>query len=378
MLETTFWLLLFLSAYSYFIYPALLALLTAGKHEEPTSGPAPFPTMSLIITVHNEERRIEKKLINSLKLSYEHEHLEIIVASDCSDDRTHEIVKKYQDQGVKLLVSPKRLGKEYAQYCAIREARGEVLVFSDAATEIPADALNKLAIYFTHPHIGAVSSEDRLLSQDGKVAGEGAYVKYEMWLRQRESQLAGLIGLSGSFFAVRKFLCQHWDIFSPSDFNTALNCASAGYRSVSAPDVLGVYQDLKQKDKEYERKIRTVIRGLQALMRHPQSLNPFSHGLFAFQLISHKLMRWLEPWFLLGLLLSNYYLIGQGAGYTLLFVLQCGFYTLALGARFFPLLRQQLAIRLIYFFVQVNAAMLYATLRYLRGERMQLWSPSVR
>ncbi len=116
--------------------------------------------------------------------------------------------------------------------------------------------------YFRDPKIGAVSSEDHFVSQDGAVVGEGAYVRYEMWLRRLESDCAGLVGLSGSFFAARASVCQQWDIYSPSDFNTALNCVKQDLIAVTAPDVQGHYKDIVEAKREYQRKVRTVLRGI--------------------------------------------------------------------------------------------------------------------
>jgi Glycosyltransferases, probably involved in cell wall biogenesis len=244
MLFVVFWLLAIFAIYSYFLYPVILKILVkdAGVKDVDTSGEANWPKISLVITAFNEEGRIRQKLANTLQLKYAGE-LEIIVASDCSDDNTDDIVREYADKNVLLVRAQERLGKENAQLTAIKEVSGEIVVFSDTATEIPEDALDKLVQHFADPEVGGVSSEDRFISQDGSVAGEGAYVKYEMWLRQQESKLAGLVGLSGSFFAARKEVCSEWDIHSPSDFNTALNCARLGYRAITAPDVLGYYQD---------------------------------------------------------------------------------------------------------------------------------------
>ena len=246
------------------------------------------------------------------------------------------------------------------------------------ATQIPEDALEKLEAYFQDPQIGAVSSEDRFISKDGSIAGEGAYVKYEMWLRQQESKLAGLVGLSGSFFAARKAVCQVWDIHSPSDFNTALNTARLGLRAVTAPDVLGYYQDLKDPQKEYQRKIRTVIRGMTALSRHSEVLNPQRFGLFAFQVFSHKLMRWLVPWCLIGLLIVSAVIAHESLFYSFALLVQLGFYGVALLAHFLPHLRETSWVKLIYFFVQVNVALLDAAIKFLAGERMTTWKPSAR
>lgn len=382
MLAFLFWLLAIASIYSYFLYPLLLMVMKkirGGKNTSaPELDPDKAPKISLIVTAYNEERRIREKIENSLSLDYDKRKLEIVVASDCSDDSTDDIVKEYEDRGVRLVRAQERLGKENAQLTAIKEASGDILIFSDTATQIPDDALWKLVAYFADDSIGAVSSEDRFISKDGAVAGEGAYVKYEMWLRQQESQLSGLVGLSGSFFAARKNICQEWDIHSPSDFNTALNAAKAGLRAVSAPDVLGFYTDLQDPSKEYQRKIRTVIRGMTGLSRHLEVMNVSRFGFFAVQVISHKLMRWLSPWFFIAFFLISAILADNGIIYGLAFIGQLAFYSAALVAHFLPSLRRVGPIKLIYFFVQVHVALFDAALKFLSGQRMTTWKPSAR
>lgn len=367
--------------YSYFLYPVLVLVLRrfgGERKERPGTFVSAELGITMIITAYNEKLRIRDKLENALEIDFPKDRLEILVASDCSDDGTDDIVREYADRGVRLVRAEERLGKENAQWAGIQQAKGDIIVFSDVATQIPPDALQKLIAYFDDPSVGAVSSEDRFISQDGGVAGEGAYVKYEMWLRRQESALAGLVGLSGSFFAARKEVCQQWDIHSPSDFNTALNSARLGLRAVTAPDVLGFYQDLKDPSKEYARKIRTVIRGMTALARHPDVLNPAKYQLFALQVFSHKLMRWLVPWFLLGLFLVSGIMAGSHWFYGLAFFAQIVFYALALAAHYHEGLRANPVVKIVYFFVQVNVAIFDASCRFLAGTRMTTWKPSAR
>ena len=215
---------LFGTIYSYFLYP--LVLLVMPKKFLQTNPDCPLPFITLIITAHNEQKRIQSKLENTLSIDYPEELREILVASDGSTDNTNAIVETFRDRGIKLVHVQERKGKENAQLAAIQVARGELIVFSDVATQIPPEALRNLVNIFTDSRVGAISSEDRFITEDGKVAGEGAYVKYEMWLRKLESQVHSLVGLSGSFFAARKDVCENWDISVPSDFNTALNCVT--------------------------------------------------------------------------------------------------------------------------------------------------------
>lgn len=377
-MDYVFLILVLLSFYSYFIYPLLLMMLPERKHRAAQEAEAAAPVLSLIVTAHNEEARIREKLANSVAIDYPADRFEIIVASDCSTDTTDEIVESYHEQGVRLVRADQRKGKEYAQWCAIQQARGDILVFSDVATRIPDDALKKLVAYFLDPDIGAASSEDRFVSNDGRIVGEGAYVKYEMWLRRLESAHAGLVGLSGSFFAARKAVCQQWDIYSPSDFNTALNCAQQGFVAVTCPDVVGIYKDVKDPALEFNRKVRTVIRGMTAIRRHPVVLNPAKLGLFAIQVWSHKIMRWAVPWLLAGLLVTNIALAGRSWLYDLTLIAQLLFYGIAVAGWRSEPLRENTLVRIVFFFVQTNLALANAMLSFAAGKRMTVWTPSQR
>lgn len=383
LVETLFFIGLAGAGYSYFIYPLFLVLIakvknTSAAQTESASNSPELPFLSFIITAFNEETQIAKKLENTLLAEYPAEKLEIIVASDGSTDQTNNIVQSYADKGVILHPVTERKGKENAQRSAINCARGEILVFSDVSTKIEPLALKQIAKAFENPRVGAISSEDRFLTESGEVAGEGAYVKYEMWLRNLEGKVNSLVGLSGSFFAARKAICQNWSIKVPSDFNTALNCIKKGSIAISDPKLLGYYPNLKDETKEYQRKVRTVIRGMAALFSQPSVMNPFKYGLFAFQIISHKLMRWLVPWFLLLSLITNILLVQVNSFYQIFLLAQISFYLLATCGWLSSKARQIAIIKLPYFFVQVNLAIAHASLLYLMGKRVTLWNPSKR
>lgn len=381
-MQGVFWFSLFGVAYSYFLYPVLLLMLSKVVRFHGAINPGLhkiYPKISLIITCHNEQHRIKEKIENTLKLEYPDGELELIIASDCSTDETDNIVMSYAEQGVKLVRASEHNGKEYAQKLAIDAASGELLVFSDVATQIPIEALSKVVEKFNDPRVGAVSSEDKFISDDGTIAGEGAYVKYEMWLRGLETKTGGLVGLSGSFFAARKEVCeQHWDIQSPSDFNTALNCGRLGYVAISCTDVLGYYKDVKDSQKEYARKVRTVLRGITAVSRSPDVLNPFKFGLFSFKVWSHKIMRWAVPWFMVLVLFANYSVYSVHGFYAISFWLQILGYSLVFLTWKLPSLQKHTLLKLGFFFVQVNIAIAHSTINFLMGRRMVTWTPSKR
>lgn len=378
-LDIIFFVSLFGAIYSYLLYPAILLVLPNRALQQSGETTPDLPFVSIIITAHNEEARIGAKLDNTVAISYPAHRREILVASDASSDATDDIVRRYTNttQEIILVRSEERRGKEHAQSLAITQAKGEILVFTDVSTMIPPGAIEAMVENFRHRDVGAVSSEDRFLTADNRVAGEGAYVRYEMWLRSLESRKGGVVGLSGSFFAARRDVCKEWDIRIPSDFNIGLSCARLGYVAVSDPRVLGYYPNISDERREYVRKVRTVTRGIAALVRHAEVLNPFAFGAFAFKVWSHKVMRWLVPWFLLGVLISSYLLAGQHWFYRIAFFTQAGLYLLALANPWISTGKHAL-LRIPYFFVQANVAIVHATLAFLLGKRVTVWEPSKR
>jgi cellulose synthase/poly-beta-1,6-N-acetylglucosamine synthase-like glycosyltransferase len=391
--------LVFLSVYSYCVYPLVLVAARKLAGRSPGSGGAAragvatladgaaltggalrseeAPRMSLIITAHNESERIRPKLENSLTLDYDPGRLEILVASDASSDGTDAIVEGFP--GVKLVRVEDRKGKEHAQKQAILRSTGDVLVFTDVGTLLDHDALRRLSRAFDDPRVGALSSTDKMVDEAGKPSGENLYVRYEMLLRRLESEVRGLVGMSGSFFAARRSVCMPWAENLPSDFNTVLNCVRKGYIAVSDDSVIGYYRDIKRGQSEYQRKVRTLVRGITAFFANLELLDFRRFGFFSFQLLSHKLMRWLAPVFMI--LLIPVTALGAALGDPLaqaLAVMQTGFWGLAVIGLAFPAARDNLLIKIPFFFAQVNAAILAAWFRYLRGERITLWAPSRR
>jgi hypothetical protein len=182
------------------------------------------------------------------------------------------------------------------------------------------------------------------------------------------------VGLSGSFFAARRDVCLRWSDSRPSDFSTLLNTVDSGLRGVVDPETAGYYTNLVDDSREFQRKVRTVIRGIGALAGNARMLNPLRYGLFAWQLASHKVCRWLVPVALIVAWLSNALLIFQSDLYLAIMAVQLAFYAAAVGG----LWTRSPVLRIPAFFLVVNAAITTAGLRYARGERMTTWDPSER
>ena len=375
--EILFWLAFVLIFYAYFGYPTLLLFLTLLKNRVDEKGDIK-PNVSFVITAYNEENQIKDKIENTLKQNYPNDRLEIIIASDCSNDMTDDIVKSYQSRGLKLVRAPERIGKENAQKYALDAATGEIFIFSDVATVLNPNGVSNIVRNFNDPTVGCVSSVDKFIDKDGKISGEGAYVKYEMLLRDLETKVNSLVSLSGSFFAARREVCKNWAVDLQSDFNTLLNSVKKGLRGVSDPESIGYYTNIANERKEFDRKVRTVLRGISVFMKSLSVLNPLKYGLFSWQLFSHKMCRWLVPFGMILAFVSNAFLISYSTFYLYVFILQFVFYGFALagiGLRFFS---SNSLLNIPSFFVLVNLSILSAWYRYFKGERMVRWEPSKR
>jgi GT2 family glycosyltransferase len=372
MVELVFWAAAGLVVYAYLGYPAALLALSAVRNRPVAKGPM-TPDVTFIITAHNEAARIREKLENTLRQNYPAGRLEILVASDCSTDATDAIVRTYEPR-VRLIRAAERRGKEAAQQLAIEAAAGEILIFSDVATALDADGVSSLVMNFSDPTVGCVSSVDRFIDADGRISGEGAYVRYEMFLRTLETRVNTLVGLSGSLFAARREVCRRWAADRQSDFSTLLNAVELGLRGVIDPQSAGYYRNLSDGRRELQRKIRTVVRGIGVLAANLRMLDPLRHPMFAWQLASHKLCRWLVPFAMIAAAAANALLADRSALYQIALGAQAGFYAAALAG----LLTGHRLLRIPAYLLLANAAILAAWLRYARGERMTTWTPSER
>jgi hypothetical protein len=374
-MEMLFWGSIVFVLYAYAGYPLCLLLLSTIRSRDVRKADI-TPRVSFIIAAHNEARRIRTKIENTLDLDYPPELIEVVVASDNSSDGTDEIVDEYAAAGVRLIRASERRGKEHAQRLAVEAVAGEILVFSDVATMLDRSGVRQIVKSFNDPTVGCVSSADRMMNAQGQPVGEGGYVRYEMALRRLETRVNSLVGLSGSFFAARSSICTPWPIDIPSDFTTVLNAVGRGLRGVSDSDAIGYYRDLADPGREYGRKVRTIVRGVTALLKHLPLLNPLRYGLFAWQLASHKLCRWLVPFAMLIAIVSNAALASGSRVYALLAVAQVLFYVIAfLSLRSIPWLQP---CRPIGFLVMANVSILDAWMRLARGRTVVAWTPSER
>lgn len=372
-----FWVASIFLVYTFVGYPLVLWILSLLRPRVHRKGSI-RPTVSLITVAHNEAKVIGSKILNTLELIYPEDKREIIVVSDASEDGTPAIVHSFSDRGVKLVEVPERRGKHHGQMVARDASHGEILIFSDAAVFLETNVLEKIVSNFADSSIGCVSSEDRVVEAKKTWIGEESYIQFEMWLRRLESRVGSLVNVSGSFFAARREVCEKWHPQQSSDFFLALHSAARGLRSVVDPECRGYYGLVRSKKAEFQRKIRTIVHGIDLLSSHLGLLNPFRYGLFSWQLMSHKLFRWLMPFAILGVLASNPFLWSRGLFYRICLTLQGVLYASGLLALAVNYLSRFRPFKLASFFLLGTAATLIAWLKFCFGETYVTWEPSRR
>jgi cellulose synthase/poly-beta-1,6-N-acetylglucosamine synthase-like glycosyltransferase len=376
-----FWGSLVLFAYPFAIYPLLV--LVGGAIVRRTWARADgTPSVSLIVTARNEEAGLAAKLDNCLALDYPRGKLEILVASDASTDGTDAIARAYADRGVILARLETRGGKSLAQNAALARATGEVIVHTDATILLDPGALRALVRPLADPRVGCVTSQDRSLSAGPATGVEtaGLYTRYEIAVRNAEARLTSLIGVSGSFYAVRRELRPPLPAEIIDDFAVPLAVIRAGKWVVPEPTAWNDVRRSKDLSQEYRRKVRTFLTGMRALFHHAEMLNPLRHGLTSFQLLSHKLARWLWPFLLVAIFATSAALWPAGPVYALALMAQSALYAAALAG--WMHLRAGRTpprpVRAAYYFALVNVAILHAWWKLARGESTAIWEPTRR
>lgn len=375
-----YWTLLALVAWSYAGYPILLGIL-AKLSRRKLRRERIEPSVTIVIAAFNEEKAIAKKLDASLSIDYPKEKLQVIVASDCSTDRTHEIVRSYSDRGVELVALPRRAGKTAGQNAAAEKAKGEVIVFTDATTELAPTVVRDLVEGFADERVGCIGAELEYVSEGGTAVGKGggAYWRYEKKVKELEGRVSSLIGVSGALYAVRASAYRPIPPDLISDFVIAGDVYSRGYITVYGRGAVSSEKTNEESGKEFDMRVRVAIRSINALVKRAKMLNPFRYGFFAFQLFSHKVLRYLVPQMLIAALAVNVWLVLRHVRPAWLYQFMLGGQVAVyLGAIVGWLcLRLKVKIPLVhipFYFVHANMAALVAFIRYLRGERKVTWT----
>lgn len=378
-----FWFSAFLVVYIYIGYPLLTYVLR--KRGRPVAKDWEHqPSVSILVPAYNESREIHETLLNKLALDYPKDRLEIIVVSDESNDGTDEIVLQVAQQAdidIRLVRQVPRQGKTSGLNLILPEAKGEIIVFCDANSIYAPDTLKKLVSNFADPSVGYVTGKMVYTNPDGSLVGDGcsAYMKYENFLREQETLMGSIVGVDGGVDAMRKALYTRLNADQLPDFVQPLKVVEQGYRVVYEPDALLKEQALSESGREYRMRVRVSLRALWALHDMKNMLDPGKFGIFALQLWSHKVLRYLAFIPLALALIANFALLGNGFFYVSVMVAQLAFYWLAAWGHRLSMSGQQLSkiLALPYYFCLLNVASAHAFIRYMKGEKQIIWAPRV-
>ena len=363
--------------YVYIGYPALVWLVSRLFPKRVERG---FfePFVTVLITAYNEEKDIRRKLENTLQIDYPPEKLEILVASDGSTDRTDEIVREFSERGVKLFRQEGRVGKTFTQNQAVEQARGEIILFSDATTEYQPDVLRRMLPNFADETVGCVAGKLIYVDETKSAVGKGAksYWNYETFLKMSESRACSLIGASGCLYAVRKSAYRPMYPEACSDFLIATVVYEQGLRTVFEPEAVCIEETNRRADKEMKMRVRIISQTFTDLWRNRRMLNPFRSGFYAVELFSHKILRYCVPVFLISIFVSTVVLASSSLVFSAILLVQIAFYASA----FIGFLLEKKGFKpgfaaMPLYFVLANMASLVGFYKFLKGERYAHWEP---
>ncbi len=362
----------FLSAYSYLVYPCILLVLSRifkrdwVKQQIDTS-------ISVIISAYNEEAVIEKKVRNALALDYPEDRLEVIVSSDGSTDRTEEIVRRYEGEKVRLIRQEPRAGKTACLNRVVPQAKGEIVLFTDANSMFPPDLLLKVVQNFADPDIGMVTGWTKYHKAGGGEETTGLYAKFEKWSKVHESLVSSCVGADGAVFAIRRSLYKPLQDFDINDFVIPLDVIRQKKRAVLDPEVFCFEEASEGAGSEYKRQVRITTRTLGAIQRNLEFLDPLKYGGFAFFLFSHKLMRFFVPVFFSLALVASALLLIENPWFLVPLLAATLFIFWGLFSIIFGM--QGRLASICRFLLVTLAAQMVAWFRTLKGVKDITWSP---
>ncbi len=381
-MEILFWISVFVVMYTFAGYGVIITLLAKFKSKGKNQVLKDLPEITFLVAAYNEEDIIEEKIQNCLQLEYPSDKVTFAFVTDGSNDGTMAIIEKFPQ--CKLFHSEERKGKIAAVNRVMKLIDTPYTIFSDANVMINKEGLKNLVQRFNGQNIAAVSGEKVVQAKksDGASAsGEGFYWKYESFLKKKDAEWNTLVGSAGEFFGIRTDLYE--DVEQNTlieDFVMTMNLASKGYKVDYAPDALAVETGSLNIKEETKRKVRISAGGIQAVIRLKHLLNPFKYGKLTFQYISHRAIRWtLMPIALVMALISNALLVNSGLFYQLAFVVQAGFYSLALIGYLIKDRKTKVKMAYIpYYFSYMHYCVVLGWIKYFRGKQAVTWEKSKR
>ena len=369
-MRVIFWAALAVVVYTYAVYPAVVYALARLRHP-PANGPKHQPTISVIMSLYNEEANVAAKLESLMAADYPADKVQLLAGSDGSTDRTGDILEEMARRLPLTVVRvERRAGKPAMLNTLVPMATGGILVFTDARQALDRGALAALARHFQDPAVGSVSAELHFVDASGKPSGVGLYWEYEKFIRKSESRLGSMLGATGALYAVRR------ELFTPvppglvlDDVFIPMKVVEQGYRAIVEP-AAGIYDRVApDAGAEFARKARTLAGNFQLFRHVGWALNPFG-GVVAWQFFSHKVLRLFVPYCLLAMLAANGFLL-DSPFFRVTFATQLAFYACAAAGAFTRTPFR--AFDVPYMFCVMNWAAVVGLYRFLAGAQDVVW-----
>ncbi|MDQ7837652.1 MAG: glycosyltransferase family 2 protein [Thermodesulfobacteriota bacterium] len=372
MIEAVFWLSISVLAYTFIGYPIILKCVALLRKPAVNTAENFVPSVSILLSVYNEENVIKEKIRNFLSLDYPRELLEMVIVSDKCTDKTEEIIRSFNCDRIRLLVQEKRSGKTTALNRAVVEAKGDVLIFTDANSMFDKDAVRKLAKHFANPVIGLVSGRSvylNSLNQNEELGG--AYRKYEEMIKEDESRVASIVGADGAIYALRKGL---YDPLKPEYINDLIHPIQVvlkGYRAISGPRAVCREVVDETHSGELRRQTRIMAQSWLIFCTQIGRLLRKMKLVYAWELASHKFLRWLTIPVMIALFVTTAFMFEEGKFYQMMFISQLIFLSLALfGGRL-----KSGFMRMPYMFTLLHVASVFGFFKYMTGSIYTTWNP---
>ena len=365
-MELVFWISAGVMVYIFAGYPAFIFLASLFI-KKPVRQGVDHPTVTFIIAAYNEAGMIKEKIYNTFELDYPKDKLQVIVFSDASSDHTDAIVKSFASRGIEFVRIEGRVGKTACQNEVIKQATGEIVVFSDANSMYDARAIKNLVRNFADDRVGVVVGELQYLKNNK--SSESIYWRFERLLKQAESSVYSCLGANGAIYAIRRRLYVPLPADAISDFVEPFKIYEQGFRVVYESSARCV-EPAVTNHREFSRKRRIVARALRSLRYVQPFLNPFSYGIYSAMLWSHKILRWfvliaMAIFFISSALLTSH------VGYFMIFALQLIFlFFAALG-----IFSQRKIFSAPYLFMVMYVSVVAAVVDVLHDRSPATWNP---
>lgn len=369
--EIIFWISFLLLFYTFIAYPLGIRMLAAIVGKRTQQDKAFLPSVSIILSVYNEEEVIEAKIANFLAIDYPEEKLEMIIVSDCCSDRTDELIQKHVSQRIHLVVQTERSGKTKNLNKGVTKAQGEVVVFTDANSMFDKNALKKLVSHFFDPTIGLVSGKSVYFDDKGYTTSGGAYRRYEDFIKDSESRLGGIIGADGAIYALRKY---HYTPLLPEYINDFIHTSQvilAGAKAINDSQAICREKVKEVGHDELQRQTRIMSQSWLIFLSQFWPLFRKGKLIYLWQFISHKFLRWLTFPLIMLLFGTSFCLMKDDIFYQTVFVSQLFFFlSVALGSQM-----ECKVFRIPYFFTLLHYAAMLGLIKLLTGTNYTIWNP---